>query len=291
MSDVMLAPLRPSTSPAGKAALGGWLGAGLLALAAALVMNTLLGPLVAGVLTYPFSATVRNETLGLEAVSLLLVAPLCAAAGVLALRGQLRGAVLALGPTSYTAYMFVQYVVGPQYLSYSPNLALHLAIFVLASALLVRAWSLVAPEALPEMSRRRSRRWAMVLLGLGVFVISRWIEAFAAMAERAPLPEAHLHDPGMYWSIFLLDMGLVVPTAIIAGVALWRGQPWARTALHAVVGWFALVPPSVTAMAITKHLTADPHANFADTVVLSVGAVVFAAVAFRLYRPLLRRRP
>jgi hypothetical protein len=267
-----------------------WFAVGLLALGALLVGNTLLGPLVTGAITYPFSETVLNETLGLEAVSLIVVAPLSAVAGVLALRGRPLGAVLALGPTSYTAYMFVQYVAGPGYLTYASSLLLHVALFSLASALFIRAWTLASPAVLPTMSRKADRRWAMVLLGMSAFVISRWIEALANMVHGAPLADAYLQDPGMYWSIFLLDLGVVVPSLVVSGLALWRGRKWAHTALYALVGWFLLVPPSVTAMAITKVINGDPHANPADTVVLGVATVVFVAVGIVLYRPLLRTR-
>jgi hypothetical protein len=45
----------------------------LVAIAAALVVNSLLGQLAMGVVTHPFSETVVNQTIGLEAVSLFLV--------------------------------------------------------------------------------------------------------------------------------------------------------------------------------------------------------------------------
>jgi hypothetical protein len=45
----------------------------LAALAVGLAVNSILGPLGLGVVTYPFSATLVNQTVGLEAVSLLVV--------------------------------------------------------------------------------------------------------------------------------------------------------------------------------------------------------------------------
>ncbi|MDD9205726.1 hypothetical protein PU560_04495 [Georgenia sp. 10Sc9-8] len=65
-------------------------------------------------MTYPFTETVLNETLGLEAVTLVLVAPLAVVTGAMTLRGHRAGPLLALGPAAYAAYMLVQYVVGPQ---------------------------------------------------------------------------------------------------------------------------------------------------------------------------------
>jgi len=45
----------------------------LVAVAAVLVVNSLLGQLAMGVVTHPFSETLVNQAIGLEAVSLLLV--------------------------------------------------------------------------------------------------------------------------------------------------------------------------------------------------------------------------
>jgi len=262
-----------------------WFGVGMLASGVGLAANTMLGPLVADAIRYPFTETVLNETLGLEAVSLLLVAPLAIAAGLLALRGHPAAPFVALGPTSYAAYMFVQYVLGPQYPTFQPSIALHLGLFVLNVVLLVQAWTL-ARDTVPGA---RSRGWAGVLLLLAGFVLSRWSVAFGGMAGGDAVPAAPA-DLTMYWSIFLLDLGLVVPAAVATAVGILLSSRWAQAALYGVVGWFALVPPSVAAMSIVKLLRDDPNAATGDTVVFVVVSLVFWAIAAVLFRPLFGRR-
>lgn len=257
-----------------------WFGLGMLLLGLSLALNTVLGPLLTGVISYPFTETVRNEALGLEAVSLLLIAPLAIAAGLLALRGHRAAGTLALGPAAYAAYMLVQYVVGPQYPTYQPSIALHLALFVLSAALLLRGWANAGAE-----QSATSRGWAIVAFGLAAFVVSRWVPAFAGMMANDPIPAAP-PDVTMFWSIFLLDLGLVVPAAVATGIGLLAGTGWARKALYGVVGWFALVPPSVAAMSIVKVLRGDPNAAGADTILFIAVTVVFWAIALWLYRPL-----
>ncbi len=88
----------------------------MLVLGVGLAVNTVLGPLVADGIDHPVSQTVRNETLGLEAVTSFLVAPLAMAAGVMAWRRHSLSAVLALGPITHATYGLDQDVVGPQYL-------------------------------------------------------------------------------------------------------------------------------------------------------------------------------
>jgi hypothetical protein len=255
-----------------------WLAGGMLALGAGLAANTLLGPLFAGAVTYPFTETVYNETLGLEAISLVLIAPLAIVAGMLTLRGHRAGPVLALGPTGYAAYMLVQYVVGPQYPTYQPSIALHLGLFVLSGALLLHAWSRVANWMLPTASRG----WAIAVFLLAGFVMSRWLPAFTGMVSGAPVPVAD-PDLTMYWSIFLLDMGVIVPAGIATAVGLAIGTGWAGKALYALVGWFALVPPSVAAMSIVKVARGDPNASTGDTLVFVLVTLLFWALSASLY--------
>jgi hypothetical protein len=256
---------------------------GMVLLGSGLALNTLLGPLVFGIISYPFTETVRNETLGLEAFSLALIAPLAITAGVLALRGHRSAGILALGPAAYGAYMLVQYVVGPHYPTYQPSIALHLALFVLSVGMLLWAWTTVDTRL-----GSRSRVWAIVAFALAAFVVSRWLPAFTGMLANDPIPAA-APDVTMYWSIFLLDLGLVVPATVATGIGVLVGSRWATKALYGVVGWFALVPPSVAAMSIVKLLRGDPNATPADTVVFIVVTLVFWAIAFVLFRPLFAR--
>ena len=64
------------------------LGRCVLLLAAALLANTVAGPLVLDLVDYPVSETVLNQLIGLELVTTFLVVPVAVLSGVLALRGQ-----------------------------------------------------------------------------------------------------------------------------------------------------------------------------------------------------------
>lgn len=274
-------PRTPRRSP--------WPGVASIALGAGLVANSLLGPLVADAIRYPWSASMRNQTIGLEAVSLLLIAPMAIASGVLWLRGRDAGPVLAFGPGAYTVYMFVQYVIGPEYTHYAGVLPLHLALFVLGLGVAVAAWNGIRRERLPAMSRRTERRYAVLLLGLAAFVVSRYLPNLFAAIAGDPIAPEYRRDVTMYWSIVLLDLGVVVPATIAVAIGVLRGAPWGTRAIYAVVGWFALVPSSVAAMAIVMLVNGDPRAAAGQAAMLSVAAIAFAGVAIHLYAPLFRR--
>src|SRR5919106_5342955 len=92
------------------------LGFGLIALGIGLAANSLVGPLAGDLVEFHVSETLLNQMIGLDAVSLLVVAPLSVIAGLLSLRGHVAGPALAIGIGAYTAYMLVQYILGPDYL-------------------------------------------------------------------------------------------------------------------------------------------------------------------------------
>ena len=157
-----------------------------MSVAAGLVANSVCGPLVLDLIDYPFAATIENQLIGLELVSVFLVAPHCLAAGVLALRGHPATGPLAFGPAAYTAYMLVQYVVGPEYAAYVPAAVLQLVLFVLSLVLAVWAWSRSAALGAAIPANRR-RAYGLALLALAGFVLSRYasglVGGFGAHAD------------------------------------------------------------------------------------------------------------
>jgi hypothetical protein len=258
-----------------------------LALGAGLALNTVLGPLLTDTIRYPFSETLRNQTIGLEAVTLVLVTPLCIVSAALIWRGRSAGPVIALGPATYAAYMMLQYLVGPGYLHYPRVLPLHLGLFVLSGVVAVGSWSTVDAATLPVMTTRSVRRQANVMLVLAGFIISRYLPAIAGSWNQAAIGPEFVREPGMFWSILTLDLGIVVPATVYAAVALRHGSPAAAKAVYAVLGWFALVPPSVAAMALVMVLNHDPNGSAGQVALFALATAVFWAFAYRVFRPLL----
>jgi len=259
----------------------------LLLLAGELVVNSALGPLGADMIHYPFDETLRSQLVGLEIVTLLVVVPWCVIAGVCALRGRAHSALLALAPTSYSLYMFVQYVLGPEYAQYRVAALFQLSLVTLSGGLMLWAWALSRRARLPVLRRRAERVYGAVMLGLALFVLLRYAVGIVGSFSSTAIPREFAAARTFYWSIFLLDLGVVVPATVVGAVALLRGSDLGRRALYAVTGWFALVPPSVAAMAATMLVNGDSNASFATVVGLCLASVVFAAFAAVVYRPLL----
>ena len=266
----------------------GALGVGMIVLGLGLALTSLLGPLAGRAIEYPLSRTLTSQTLGLEAVSLLVAAPLAVAAGALALRRHPAAPVLALAPALYSVYMLAQYVVGPDYVRLSRAVPFHLGLFVLAEVMAVRAWRTTDPELLARRgSPSRDLLLAAALLLLSLFVFLRYLPALTGAWSGEPIPAEARDDPAMFWTIFLLDLGVAVPASVAAAAALLRtAPPWARKAAYGLVGWFALVGVAVGAMGVAMYLDADPNATVGSVALLGTTGLLTAAFALWAHRPL-----
>jgi hypothetical protein len=269
------------------------LGWALVALAAGLAANSLLGPLAGDVIRYRYSSTMVNQGIGLDAVALLIAAPLAVWAAVLALRGRPAGLVLACIPASFAAYMAPQYLIGPDYLDLPGNnerfALLHLALFVLGLAVLAMSWRGLGDIAVRAASVRGDRIRVIVLLATAAFIaIGRWASPLVDAMSGHPTGSAYLDNPTAFWLIVVLDVGVVVPAMIAAGLGLRRGARWARTAACVLFAWMALVPASVAAMAVAMYLRDDPQGTLANVLVMLGLALVLTPCALALLRPVLR---
>lgn len=259
------------------------LGVGLLVLAVALAANSALGPLMLDVIDYPVSDTMRNQTIGLDAANLLVVAPLCGLVGWLALHRNRWAPLLALGPTTYAAYMSVQYIAGPDHTTYVRVLPLQLLAFVLGWMLAVAAWQ----DRTAPVWRTTSRlgrltvdcRLHAVVAGLfAAFVVLRYLPGLVGTITEEQLPAELQTDLAMFWLIFLLDLGVFVPVAVVTATGLWRGAEWALPALTGLVGWYLLVTVAVGAMSLTMVINDDSYAS--NGLLGLFGGVTVAVVAY-----------
>jgi hypothetical protein len=154
------------------------------------------------------SETLHNQMIGLDAVSLLLVAPVSVVMGVLARRGHRAAPHVAVAIGAYTAYMFVQYIVGPSYLDYPRVLPLQLGLFIIGWAAALQGWILGrTSDELPTLGSS-PRRHAIALFAFAAFVILRYVPVFAGVVTGDPIPADAIKDPAMFWTIVLMDLGI-----------------------------------------------------------------------------------
>jgi hypothetical protein len=262
----------------------------LVALAVGLAANALLGPLALGVIDYHYGESMTSQGLGLDAVALALVVPVALVAAWLIHRERLVGPVLAFIPGTFAAYMAPQYVIGPDYLGLPGNneqfFLLHFHLFVLGIAVLLLAWQHVDRMHLVPDSPASDRRRTWILLGAAGFILLRWLPLLPGLVVGAPDDPVYVDNPTAFMLIALLDLAIVVPGTVTAAVGLWSGALWGRAAAYVAIGFYAVVPLSVAAMAIVMASNGDPMGSMGAALGFSAVALLSTLGAVVLYHPL-----
>jgi hypothetical protein len=262
----------------------------LMLLATGIAANSILGPFVSGVVTYPFSESVQNMTIGLDAVSLILVTPIGILAAITVYRGKQTGFIAALSLSTYALYTFVQMILGPQYIEFSPVVLLHLALFILSGFILVNAWQRIKGNELPHFNRRKKRISAIVLFLLAIFTSLSYIASIPQIIMGGTIPATYVEDPTVYWSIFLLDLGFVLPITIAVSVGLLKNRAFAQKAIFGMAGWYTLVVGSVAAMFVVMFLNGDANVDGVTVSLLLSAFLLIVLFSGWVWQPLIVHR-
>lgn len=262
----------------------------LAALTAGLVIAPLLGPLALGALEYRTSPTTLNQLLGSDAAALFVIAPLCVAAAYLVAREHPVGLALASGVGVYALYTYAQVIVGQEYLRLPGNVEvffpLLLGIFVVAEAVLVLAWRQL-PADLPPLSRRLARVTGWTLFALSAFLVLglHLPTMVTAWTDPQSLTE-YASAPTPFWLVKLMDLGIIVPVALVTGVGLLRGRSWARRVVYPLLTGYTCLAVSVFAMAVVMLSRDDPDASIVLVGGFGMFAVVLVVLVAGLFRSL-----
>jgi hypothetical protein len=270
-----------------------WLAVALFVLGGGAAAVALLGPLVGGIIRYHVSDGAVNQIIGGDVAGLILVAPASVLAGLLVWRGHRAGPVLALGPAVYGLYMYSQLALGGDVFRYQGNsdlfFPLYLGLFVVAAAIVVRAWTLIETEDLPATSRRVDRTVGVFFLVVAAFlIVGLHLPGLLDVWSAEPAGAEYLADPAVFWLVKFMDLGLVVPGLVAAGLGILTKRAWATKLQYGAVGWAALLGASVAGMAVVMQATGDPAGGTANTIAFSSFASIGLAMAWALYRPLHR---
>ena len=90
----------------------------------------------------------------------------------------------------------------------------------------------------------------------------------------------------MYWLIFLMDLGLFVPVAVVVMVGLRRGARWAMAALAGLIGWYLLVTVAVGSMSIVMVVNDDEFAATGQIALFAVMSLVLSAYSVMVLQAL-----
>jgi hypothetical protein len=200
----------------------------------------------------------RHDTLfmgalnrGNDVVTLLLAIPLLVYATLLYWRGSLRGGLLLLGTLVYFLYLYGSYALGiafnPLFLGYIALFSASLFAFVLLFASIDR--QLLAAHLAPDLPRRGIAVF-MFVSGLATLVI--WLQPLWNDLTLNQLPA----QIGIYSTKItdVLDLGIITPATLIAGVLIWRRNPLGYLVACALLVLEVMLMPLIAAQTISQLL-------------------------------------
>lgn len=223
--------------------------------------------------------SVVDQAIAQDLVNLFVVTPVVLVLVWLALRGSL-GAYLAwLGFVTFTVYNYVIYAFalqfGPLFLLWCAVLGA--SVFAVAGG--AAALDFVAVRE--AFGGRSSRGTAGFLLFVGVATAGLWLSDIVPALLDGTVPES-VREAGFATSpVHVLDLSVLLPAVLAAGVKLWRRRPFGYVAAVPLLLTLALfgVPIVVTPF-VTAARGGDPTWEIIGP--LGVLSVACTAVAARM---------
>lgn len=244
-------------------------------IAVLMVAASAAGLLVDGL--YPDEPWGREALRGGDLVTLVLVVPILVWSVMATARGSRRAAAVWVGVLAYAVYNYAYYAFGA---AFNDIFLLHVALLALsiwASAL--AAASLDVAEIAAAIDVTKATRWIGGFLALtGAILGGLWI----TLAIREALTGALMADiprDGIHL-VFAIDLSLLVPALVVAGIWLWRRTPVGLVfgTVMAVMGALYQVNLLVAGVFQANADVAGAKAFPPEGIVLAIGFVVAAAL-------------
>jgi hypothetical protein len=220
---------------------------GSFVLAALMVIVSLAGILVPA--TYAReTADWRAQALGQDWFDLLVAAPWLVACAAGTLRGRGHWHLLLGGGLLYAVYTFVIYAFSVHFGALFPiycaalGLAFYLGLFLL----------LDLPA--PARPTRPARATGILLLAIGGLFALLWLAEIAAAIAAGEVP-ASLQQTGLPSNpVHVMDLAIVLPAHVIAGVALLYRRPAGVRLAPLLLAFGVLMASSIAGMMIAMQL-------------------------------------
>ncbi|MCW5898468.1 MAG: hypothetical protein KIT10_04275 [Flavobacteriales bacterium] len=226
-----------------------------------------------------------------DRVTLYIGMPLLAGSFVATMRGIPSGRLLWLGMLWYLVYNYAFYLFGA---AFNAHFLLYVALFILPTlALIAGLMELDISAIRASMPSRTTQRFVGgYMMTWGLMLGTIWATQAAAYLFDGTLPDLLAITGGETHLIAALDLSLVVPSFLLAGWWLWRGNPWG-----VVAGVIANVKGSVYCVVLAWGAHAGEQAGYPGgellplwSALVVLGVLAIVALLRPLRRPSHRRR-
>ncbi len=251
---------RDSLLPRGLVIAAAYLGAFVVTLVA------LLGPLGLGMIHYPTSQSAINQTIGVDAVNVILLVPALVIGGSLLLvRRDGAKYFLVLAPVTLFS-LALEAGVGEEWTLYPGNLERYAWLFIVevivALVLLVGTVPMFSDRDVPRFNRKSLRVYAaFVTLLLALFAFM-WIGELVAVTTTGNTASgSYSNAPVGFWTVRFMDLGVTIPLGFLGMYLLVTRPEKAYALVLLFFGFFVSMGTTVTAMGLVMLANHDPEAQ------------------------------
>ncbi len=224
-----------------------------------------------------------SQEVGQDIVTLLIGIPLLLTGILLSRKGTLRGQLLLTGALGYFLYtygaMCFLTAFNPLFLVYVALFSLSLFGFILSMS------SLDADEVVRHISDGFPRRAiAIYFIIIAVFLSLAWLGLVAAPSLTWTPPNGL--ESAITMVIQALDLGVIVPTALITATLLLKKQPWGYALSSVMLLKILTMGAALIAMIISQLLAGveiDPVTSVIF-VLIGVSGILFGIMTLRAIR-------
>jgi hypothetical protein len=204
-----------------------------------------------------------------DLVTLVLGLPLLAISFWLALRGSLRGRLILTGTLGFILYTYITMCFGA---AYNRLFLIYVALFSLSLYAFILSMMSFNMKTLPAyFSEKLPRRWiAGLLFFAAAFLAFAWLGRIAATFAPGAIPALE-NTTSMF--IQAMDLALIVPLCMLAGVLLLRRSPWGFLLASVGMMKFLTMGTAVSTMGLNMMRVGVPI-NYAELVIFPIITLV-----------------
>ncbi len=205
-------------------------------------------------LYYYDTVSMAAQQQGNDVITLTVGLPLLAISTWLAFRGSLRGRLLLTGTLGFFLYTYTSMAM---LTSYNALFLVYVALFSLSLYAFILSMMSFDLENLPRhFSERLARRWIAGLMFLvGGFLLIAWLGRIASPLLQGETP---VLENTTTLVIQAMDLGLIVPLAVLSGILLLRRSAWGYLLASVTLLKGVTLGLGVSAMAINMSLKGVP---------------------------------
>lgn len=222
------------------------------------------------------------QAVGQDVVTLFVAVPALCMALFYVIRGSAPATLAWLGLLGYMLYTYTTMAFGA---AFNPFFLIYVALFSLSIFTLIAAISGMDAPAWPKRfdAATPRRTVAGFLLFCGVMVAALWLPEIIRYLVTGKLPETLVLAGIPTNFVYVMDLGLVVPLALLSGISLWRRLPRGYILAGVVLTKAATMGLALISMVLFMYL--DGHGLDVAPAVMSVivasGGIVLMTWFFR----------